>query len=179
MRRTCSPVVRVRRPHRCLGPQGIESRTVPRGWPGFGFEHALIYGALIALLIWKVFGSRLWAVSFLIGQWAHALTDAGDTVGTMLLFPWTHHFHLDAWAYAGQTGRMTDAAAYFSGLGGMWDLVWIVYGLFAWRVLTRDYFIRYVAPSDRFWGWAGKLLPALALLMLYRTAFFYGTSRWI
>ena len=35
----------------------------------------------------------------------------------MLLFPWTFHFHLNAWAYAGQTGRMTDAAAYFSGLG--------------------------------------------------------------
>ena len=38
----------------------------------------------------------------------------------------TFHFHLDAWAYAGQTGRLTDAAAYFSGLGGMWDAVWIV-----------------------------------------------------
>jgi hypothetical protein len=133
----------------------------------------------IGLLLWKVFGSKLWGISFLIGQWAHAITDVGDTVGTMLLFPWTFHFHVDAWAYAGQTGRMTDAAAYFSGLGGMWDAVWIVYGLFSWRVLTRAYFFRYVAPADRFWGWAGTLLPGLVLLTLYRTAFFYGTSRWI
>jgi hypothetical protein len=150
-----------------------------RGWPGFGFTHSLLFGVAVGLLIWKVFGSKLWGISFLIGQWAHSITDVGDTVGTLLFFPWTVHVHLDAWAYAGQTGRMTDAAAYFSGLGGMWDLVWIVYGLFAWRVLTHEYFFKFVAPADRFWGWAGTLLPGLVLLTLYRTAFFYGTSRWI
>ena len=113
-----------------LGPWDLKASDPAkfhRGWPGFGFTHSLIYGVVIGLIIWKVFGSKLWGVSFLIGQWAHALTDTGDTVGTMLLFPWTFHFHLGAWAYAGQTGRTTDAAAYFSGLGGMWDLVWIVY----------------------------------------------------
>ena len=55
---------------------------------------------VIALILWKVLGSKIWGVSFLIGQAAHALTDNGDTVGTMLFFPWTYHFHLDAWAYA-------------------------------------------------------------------------------
>jgi len=100
-----------------------------RGWPGAGFTHSLLFGAVVGLIFWKVFGSKLWGISFLIGQWAHAITDTGDTVGTMLLFPWTHHFTLGAWAYAGQTGRLTDAGAYFSGLGSMWDLVWIVYGL--------------------------------------------------
>ena len=128
---------------------------------------------MIALLIWKVFGSRLCAVSFLIGQWAHALTDAGDTVGTMLLFPWTHHVHLDAWAYAGQTGRMTNAAAYFSGLGSMWDLVGIVYGLFSWRVLTSEYFDNCIYRADAFWPWANRRVPRGALLVMYRAAFFY------
>jgi hypothetical protein len=118
-------------------------------------------------------------VSFLVGQWAHALTDTGDTVGTMLFFPWTQHFHLGAWAYAGQTGRFVDAGAYFSGFGGMWDLVWIVYGLFAWRVLTRDYFVRVIVPADTMWTRLGRLLPENALLTIYRTAFFYGTCRWI
>ena len=58
-----------------------------RGWPGVGFTHSLGYGVLIAALIWLVFGSRLWAWSFLLGHWAHALTDAGDTIGTMLVLP--------------------------------------------------------------------------------------------
>jgi hypothetical protein len=97
----------------------------------------------------------------------------------MLLFPWTFHFHLDAWAYAGQTGRMTDAAAYFSGLGSMWDLVWIVYGLFSWRVLTSRYFDDYIYRADAFWPWINRAVPRGALLTLYRAAFFYGTSRWI
>ena len=92
-----------------------------RGWPGAGFTHSLLFGVVIGLILWKGFGSKLWGLSFMLGQWAHALTDTGDTVGTMLLFPWTHHFTIGAWAYAGQTGRLTDAAAYFSGLGGMWD----------------------------------------------------------
>jgi hypothetical protein len=150
-----------------------------RGWPGFGFTHSLLFGVVVGVLLWKVLGSKLWGISFVIGQWAHSLTDVGDTVGTMLLFPWTFHFHIDAWAYAGQMGRELDAAAYFSGLGGMWDLVWIVYGLFSWRVLTQHYFASHVVAADRFWGWAGKTIPMLALLTLYRAAFFYGTARWI
>ena len=143
-----------------IGPWDLKATNPAqfhRGWPGFGFTHSLIYGVAIALIFWKVFDSRLWAVSFLIGQWAHALTDTGDTVGTMLLFPWTHHFYLGAWAYAGQTGRVTDAAAYFSGLGCIWDAVWMVYGFYCWRVLTSAYFDSYI----------------------YRAAFFYGSARWI
>jgi hypothetical protein len=150
-----------------------------RGWPGFGFTHSFLFGVAISLIFWKVFGSKIWGISFLIGQWAHSLTDTGDTVGTMLLFPWTHHFNVGAWAYAGQTGRMTDAAAYFSGLGSMWDLVWILYGVYAWRVLTSEYFNSYIFPVERSWSWAHRLLPRAGLLALYRAAFFYGTCRWI
>ncbi len=150
-----------------------------RGWPGVGFTHSLLYGVVIALIIWRLFGSKTWAISFLIGQWAHAITDTGDTVGTMLFFPWTIHIHFGAWAYAGQTGRVTDAAAYFSGLGGVWDAVWIVYGIYSWRVLTRSYFETHVFTADQFWSRANKYLPMPALLVVYRAAFFYGTSRWI
>jgi hypothetical protein len=150
-----------------------------RGWPGFGFTHSLLYGVAICLIFWKLFGSKSWGVSFLIGQWAHALTDTGDTVGTMLFFPWTYHFHLDAWAYAGQTGRITDAAAYFSGLGSIWDAVWMVYGLYSWRVLTSRYFDDYIFPADRFWSRLNRVVPRTALVALYRAAFFYGSCRWI
>ena len=97
----------------------------------------------------------------------------------MLFFPWTIHIHFGAWAYAGQTGRLTDAAAYFSGPGAVWDLVWIVYGIFSWRVLTRSYFEQHVFTADAFWSRANRVVPVAALLILYRAAFFYGTSRWI
>ena len=165
-----------------LGPWDLKASNPAqfhRGWPGVGFTHSLTYGVLIALILWKVFGSKTWGISFLIGQAAHAITDTGDTVGTMLFFPWTYHFHLDAWAYAGQAGRYTDAAAYFSGLGAMWDLVFIVYGLFSWRVLTRTYFDEVIFKADGFWPFMNRAIPRVALLTLYRVAFFYGTSRWI
>lgn len=153
--------------------------TFHRGWPGVGFTHSLLYGVVVCFIFWRLFGSKTWGISFLIGQWAHALTDTGDTVGTMLFFPWTLHVHFGAWAYAGQTGRFTDAAAYFSGPGAVWDAFWIVYGLFCWRVITRDYFERHVFPEDSFWKKLNRVLPKSALLVTYRAAFFYGTSRWI
>jgi hypothetical protein len=150
-----------------------------RGWPGLGFTHSLLFGVVIGLLLWKVAGSKVWGISFLVGQWAHALTDTGDTVGTMLLFPWTHHFTVGAWAYAGQTGRFRDAAAYFSGLGAMWDLLFLVYGLFSWRVLTGRYFDEVIFPADGFWSFLNRWVPRGALVAAYRAAFFYGASRWI
>jgi membrane-bound metal-dependent hydrolase YbcI (DUF457 family) len=155
-----------------------------RGWPGAGFTHSLAFGVAVAALVLLLFrgrpAARVWALSFVLGQWAHALTDVGDTVGTMLFFPFsTETVHLDAWAYAGQTDRLTDAGAYYSGLGWVWDGVWVAYGLFAWRVLTRGYFRETIVPADPFWGWVGKRLPETAVLALYRASFFYGSTRWL
>jgi hypothetical protein len=162
-----------------LNLRAADPATFHRGWPGVGFTHSLLWGVVVAFFFWRVLGSKTWGISFLVGQWAHALTDTGDTVGTMLFFPWTVHVHFDVWAYAGQTGRLTDAAAYFSGPGALWDAVWIVYGFFCWRVLTRAYFERHVFTADRMWSTASRLVPIGALLILYRAAFFYGTCRWI
>ena len=151
-----------------------------RGWPGAGFTHSLFFGLAVALVLLLLARSRIWALSFLIGHWLHALTDTGDTVGTMLLFPFTdHHFALGAWAYAAQTGRFTDAGAYFSGLGFAFEGFWVAYGLLSWRTLTRSYFRATVFPADPFWGWAARRLPETALLALYRASFFYGTTRWV
>ena len=150
-----------------------------RGWPGVGFTHSLMFGVAMALAIYAVSRRPVLAWSFLIGHWAHALTDIGDTVGTMLFFPFTTHlFSVGAWAYAGQTGRFTDAGAYYSGFGFVWDGVWIVLGLLGWRVLTRAYFCGTVAQADPFWRWSGRRLSETALLALYRAAFFYGLCRW-
>ena len=101
-----------------------------RGWPGVGFTHSLVFGVLLSLLIYAIWRKPIIAYSFLIGQWAHALTDMGDTVGTMLFFPFTTHlFSIGAWAYAGELGRQVDAGAYFSGLGFVWDGVWVVWAM--------------------------------------------------
>src|SRR5437763_15060537 len=61
----------------------------------------------------------------------------------------------------------------------MWDLVWIVYGFYSWQVLMRSYFEQRVFTADGFWRITNKALPVTALLVFYRAAFFYGTSRWI
>jgi membrane-bound metal-dependent hydrolase YbcI (DUF457 family) len=151
-----------------------------RGWPGVGFTHSLAFGVVAALAILLVSHKGVWALSFLIGQWSHALTDMGDTVGTMLFFPFTtHQFAVGAWAYAGQLGRSTDAGAYYSGLGFVWDGLWIAYGAINWRVLTRSYFHETIMPADGIWAWGGRFLPETALLALYRASFFYGSTRWI
>ena len=152
-----------------------------RGWPGVGFTHSLAFGLLVAALILVVGRSRIWAFSFLLGHWAHAFTDVGDTIGTMLFFPFsTETIGIGAWAYAGQVGRELDAGAYFSGLGFVWDGVWVVYGLLSWRILKREYFRETIVAADpRFWGWLGRWLPEVALLALYRASFFYGTTRWV
>jgi hypothetical protein len=153
--------------------------TFQRGWPGVGFTHSLAFGVFMCFVFWKLLGSKNWGIGFLIGQWAHAITDCGDTVGTMLLFPWTQHFHLGMWAYSAHLGRAIDAAAYFSGPGCMWDAFWIAYGLFSWQVLARAHFERHVFPADALWSKLNRLLPVSALVVLYRAAFFYGVSRWV
>ena len=151
-----------------------------RGWPGVGFTHSIAFGIVVSLAILLLTRSRVWSLSFFLGHLAHALTDVGDTIGTMLLFPFsTETFGVGAWAYAGQVGRLTDAGAYFSGLGFVWDGVWLAYGLVAWRVLTRDYFRTTIVAADPFWRWAGKRVPEAALLALYRASFFYGATRWV
>ena len=151
-----------------------------RGWPGAGFTHSLAFGVAVALVILLVSRSRVWSLSFLIGQWLHAITDVGDTLGCMLFFPFsTEHVAVGAWAYAGYTERFTDAAAYFSGLGFVFEGFWLAYCLLHWRVLTRSYFRETIVPADRLWTWAGRRLPEAALLALYRASFFYGATRWV
>ena len=151
-----------------------------RGWPGVGFTHSLPFGLLLAIVIYLIWRRPVIAYSFLIGHWAHALTDTGDTVGTMLFFPFTTHlFSVGAWSYAGELGRQVDAGAYYSGLGFVWDGVWLVWAALSWKVLTRDYFRREVLAGDPFCRWAGKTLSEPLLLAVYRAAFFYGACRWV
>jgi membrane-bound metal-dependent hydrolase YbcI (DUF457 family) len=148
-----------------------------RGWPGMGFTHSLLFGVVVAGLVYLLTRSRPWAVGLLIGIWLHTLSDCGDTVGTMLFFPWTHHVALGAWRYTADLGRLDDAAAYYSGPAFVWDAIWIVLVLASWPVLRRSYFHERIAPRDGFWAWTGRRLPEPALVALYRGAIFFGLCR--
>jgi len=56
--------------------------------------------------------------------------------------------------------------------------------VFAWRVLSSDYFRTVVRPASPVYGWLERKLamPDRALLAFYRTFFFYGachTISWV
>ncbi len=153
-----------------------------RGFPGVGFSHSLIFGVVFSLLVLRITKSRSWAIGILIGQWAHVLTDFCDTAGDMPFFPFSiEPVTISMWKHAAAEGRYGDAAAYYSGLGGVWDFFWMCATLlFARIALTRDYFRRVVIPADpRAWGWLHRHLhlPERALLLVYQGFFFYGAGR--
>lgn len=151
-----------------------------RGWPGVGFTHSLMFGTLVALLVLWLVKSRAWALGLLLGQWAHVLTDMFDSVGTMVLFPFTtQHYTTGMWAYAAQQGRYGDAAAYYSSLGGVWDVFWLLVAVSSYQVFKRRFFFEKVVPDDPAWGWLRRkfALSDVAMLALYRAYFVYGACR--
>lgn len=155
-----------------------------RGWPGVGFTHSLMFGVLLATVILVVTKSRAWSLGALIGVWAHVLTEVADSAGVMVFFPFsTEPVTINMWKHAASEGRYGDAVAYFSSLGGVSDLFWLVITLtFAWRTLGRSYFRDVIVVADpRVWGWLYRTLrlPEDALLLLYRGLMFYGVGRLI
>lgn len=152
-----------------------------RDWPGAGFTHSLLFGALFATVVLAATKNRPWALGLLIGQWAHVLTDINDTAGTMLFFPFsTEQVSTGLWKHAGDVGRYGDAEAYYSSPGGIWDLFWVCLVLLNRKVLTAEYFRTVVRVADpRVWNWFESRLrmPERALLALYRGLFFYGAVR--
>jgi len=155
-----------------------------RSWPGAGFTHSLLFGVVVALGVWLLARPRPWAVPWavgiVIGQWAHSITDINDTKGTMLFFPFTtHNFSLRTWAYGAQVGKHHDAAAYFSSLGVVMDLLWLsILLVFARTVLTRVYFRDVIRPSDSAaWNAIGRFVPEDGQLAIYRSLFVFGVAR--
>jgi membrane-bound metal-dependent hydrolase YbcI (DUF457 family) len=154
-----------------------------RGWPGVGFSHTLFFGILIAGILWLWKRNRALTVGYILGFAAHVLTDVNDSVGTMVLFPFTTlNWSLKTWAYAATIGggKYLDGAAYYSSLGLAMDVFWLVVVLVSWRCLTREYWRTEVVPADPYaWAWLGKHLPERGLVALYRATFFYGVARMV
>jgi membrane-bound metal-dependent hydrolase YbcI (DUF457 family) len=100
-----------------------------RGWPGMGLSHTLFFGVIIAAVLWAWKRNRAFTIGYLLGFTAHVLTDVNDSVGTMLMFPFTIlNWSLRTWAYAATVhgGKYLDAASYYSSLGLVMDLFWLV-----------------------------------------------------
>ena len=133
---------------------------------------------MLAGIIFLISRNRMWAFSFLIGAWAHVLSDTLDSVGVMLFFPFTTwHAHLDVWQYVGAGGRRrTDAIAYYTSLGGVWDIFWAVWLAFRWRDFTSEYFHREVVPRDTFWLWLRTKASDDVMLTVYRASAFFGVA---
>lgn len=164
--------------------QAEDSAMFHRGWPGVGFSHSLIFGVALGLLVLWITRSRSWALGILIGQWAHVLTDISDTAGVMLFFPFsTEPITISMWRHAAAEGAYGDAAAYYSGLGGLWDFFWfIVTIVFAHKTLSADYFRKVIVPADpKAWAWLNRYakLGEKGSLILYRGIFFYGAARMV
>lgn len=168
-----------------LGPIDLRSddpMRFHRSWPGVGFTHSLLFGALLAVLMLRFTRNRPWALGVLLGCWAHALTDLNDTAGSMLFFPLsTAPVSTGMWTHAAVLGRYHDAAAYYSGLGGVWDTFWLLMVLlFARRTLSARYFHEVVRPTDPgAWDWIAHRfrLDDRGLVAIYRGWFFYATCR--
>jgi len=152
-----------------------------RGWPGVGPTHSLLWAFLISTLVLLIWRNRAWFLGILIGTAAHVLTDTFDSVGTMVFFPFTtQHYSTGMWAYASQQGRYGDAAAYYSSLGGVWDVFWLLVALTGAGVLGRRYFHEKVLPNDPgAWAWLKRTfgLNDSAMVAAYRAWFVYGACR--
>ena len=153
-----------------------------RGWLGMGWTHSLMAGLFFAGLIYLISRrNKAWFFGVLVGYWAHVTTDITDTAGTMLLWPfYTGNISIGMWAYSAVEGKHGDAIAYYSGLGFVMDMTWLlIVAVFAWRVLSSEYFRTVVRPADPAWGWLERkfALPEPALLAFYRAFFFYGACR--
>ena len=84
-----------------------------RGWPGMGFTHTCSSASSSAGCSGSGSGTGRFTVGYLLGYAAHALTDVNDSVGTMLLFPFsTLNWTVETWAYAATKdgGKYLDAA---------------------------------------------------------------------
>lgn len=149
-----------------------------RGWPGAGFTHSIVFALLLGAACWAITRSGGWSLGLSAGALVHSVMDASDTVGTMLFFPLSMEtVSFGLWAYAAEAGRYADAAAYYSSLGVVVDVIVLGITVLGWRVFTAEYFRTVVLPGDAVLRWLGRRMPETALLALYRASLFYGTTR--
>jgi membrane-bound metal-dependent hydrolase YbcI (DUF457 family) len=153
-----------------------------RGWPGMGFTTSFMAGLIFAGFIYLISRrNKAWFFGVLVGYSAHVVMDSFDSVGVMMFWPFYYrNISVGMYRYSALLGKHGDAIAYYSSLGFVVDLTsLLVVLLFAWRVLSSEYFRTIVRPADPAWSWLERkfALPEPALLAFYRAFFFYGACR--
>ena len=147
-----------------------------RGWPGVGFTHSLLYGVvisppLLAAAREQDLGDQL--SDRPVGARDHRHRRHGRDDAAL---PVDDPHPLRRVGVRGPDRARDRCGGLLQWSRRVWDAVWIVYGIFSWRVLTRSYFEQHVFTADEFWSRANKYLPMAALLVVYRAAFFYGNE---
>lgn len=153
-----------------------------RGWPGMGFTTSIMAGVFFALIVYFLTKrNSAWFFGTVVGYTAHALTDAADSAGAMLLWPFSfQNFSIGMWAYGAGEGKLGDAIAYYGSPGFLMDMAALtLVVVFAWRVLSSDYFFSVVKPADPAWDLMARKLrmPDRVLVAVYRAFFLYGATR--
>lgn len=153
-----------------------------RGWPGMGFTTSIMAGLIFAAFIYLISKrNKAWFWGVFMGYAAHAITDSADSAGTMLLWPfYNENLSIGMWAYGAEEGKFGDAIAYYSSPGFLMDVgALMLVVVFAWRALSKEYFLSIVRPADPAWNFLGGRLrfPERVQLAVYRALFFYGATR--
>ena len=157
-----------------------------RGWPGVGL-HPLVHLRLRrrAWACWRSPAAGAGRSASSSGSGPTSSPTSPTPPGVMPFFPFsTEKVTISMWKHAAAAGRYGDASAYYSSLGGVWDLFWFVMLLlFATRTLRARLLPRaWWSPADpRAWGWLHRKLRLAehGLLLLYRGFLFYGLGRMI
>jgi hypothetical protein len=78
----------------------------------------------------------------------------------MMFWPfYNENISIGMWAYCIVERKAGDAIAYFSGLSSIMDMARVlIVVLFAWRALSRDFFLKVVRPTDPAWGWLEHII---------------------
>jgi len=114
--------------------------------PPIGIGHTFPVPGVIAIAIWLLKG-KTEAISFYVGAVSHVISDTLDSVGCMLLYPFsTKLFPAGLWVYTVQEGLWNDLVSFYTqpwGLG-----IELFFGIWASVIIIKDKRMREEAKKE-------------------------------
>ena len=126
---------------------------------GFGWMHTPLVALLVALPVRFLAGRRaFW--SFLLSMELHVFTDAMDTLGVMLMWPFDNRRIALGWMPWYDTGVITDLALYYSDPAALlFELFFLVAAVRVLRLAGNGSIRRALAAFWRLDGWRDHGYP--------------------